>query len=374
MREILANIMTPAQAISLDVAVTSMFPGEIVSCRIVSAWPGLPELQKEIGAVLLAMLATSSHHYTLVPEIDPTFSKNEFTHFFYAHDVVGNTVQSLCLAFPRAVRVCIGDALGMVCDRDFHVGLIVNGTRPSPRKMIEARVRRIFKTLVRRRKVLPNESIIPDRASLILPVDQTGWSLFGVPVFVPQREIVLQILNRMAESLPKLQEFIDDLLLQVPSSPVFVLLMENLAEGGTISFEKEAEMYATIIREAAPVGTRVLIKGHPGETIDREPALRALLGDHCQLSSVPCSLKRIPFELWTKLITRSTIISLSYPSLSIEYLFGKRVVNPASDSFIEKWWVPHFWETYKDSLKLYKAPLANLSGWNRRGLLAKGPF
>lgn len=377
MREVIASIMTPAHVISLDVALCSLFPNESVNCVVYAHWPGLPQIEAMLTDIFKKMLGTSPHHFQFVTDLEAVKSRRQASHFLYSHDVSSDAVHILCEAMPSARRVCLGDALGMVCDRTYQIELVVTGKKPSLQEMRRRKFKRLFKRIFDRRSIVFNESIIPDLASLILPVDQTGTTLMGVKLHVPDKDLVLRILKRMSSSFAELNRFLSK---AVPVSsapgnkPTLVLLMENIAEGGTMSFDTEVEMYASMIQGAAPMGATIILKGHPGETLDREAPIREILGDRFDVVAVPPEFKRIPVELWTEIVDRVEFISLSYPSLSLHYLFGKKVINPANDEFFKRWIDPKFWESYKDGLKLYQEPLRKIPTWNRNSLLVKGPI
>jgi hypothetical protein len=182
------------------------------------------------------------------------------------------------------------------------------------------------------------------------------------------------VLLRMSRSFTELKSFIAETIASSGPSKIFVILMENMAEGGSMPLETEIEMYASAVCECAPHGSMIVLKGHPGESLDRYSKMTELLSPNYRLISVPSKFKRIPYELWIDLIERSEAISLSYPSLSLPYLYGKRALNPANDQFVEKWCDPLLWNSFKNGLKLYRIPLENLATWNGKGLLARGPF
>lgn len=365
--------MNPPQAISLDVALHQLFPAEEVSCRLMIDWPHDEGVRNELGTTIHHLLKDSPFDYVFVNTFD-NLSRDEISHFFYAHDVIGDTVHKTAEAFPRAIRVCIGDALGLVCDREYHVGLVVNGRTVPFSRSLWSKVERLFQGVTARRKVQQNRSLIPDVASLILPVDQTGNSLLMVPLEIPPKDLVLKVIRRMADNFPELDRFIDKLGSGSPPKSFSILLTENHSEAGFITLQREIEMYASVIAKNIEKGGRILVKGHPNETYDRVKPLQEYFGDEYEVIGAPNSLKRIPIELWPSLLTDTRIICMSYPTLSLQYLYGKSVVNPVNDQFLETWFEPKLWSSYKNAHHLYEVPRKKLATWNGRGLLAKGPF
>lgn len=375
MQRALAYVMTPTHAISLDVALQTIFPdGHSITCDVLVGWPGLPSVQSEIQNIVEKMLSNSPIKYHLFSDQSLLSPSEPYGHIFYAHDIVDNIVQSLCLSWPDALRVCLGDALGMVCERNYHLGLIKDGKKPSVFCLAAAKVRHSLKLAFSRRTVHLDQSIVPDLACLILPVDQTGSALAGVQVTVPHLALVRKVLNQMAMSLVNLRTYIDSLEGEQTDRRTFVLLMENIAEGGYLSLDDEIRLYQWIIEKHAPAGSHIIIKGHPGEILDRYTPLIQNLGARYKVSVVPQKFKRIPFELWSSLILKSEILSMSYPTLSLGYLYDKTVINPVDNDFIQKWYAPMYWESFKNAHNLYVKPLSNLSRWAHKGVLAAGPF
>lgn len=367
---VFAHIMSPTHAISLDLALDTLFPSSSVHCDLFLAWPGLPEIDEETRGVVKTMLSCSKHFYSFidnVPERGVSFS-----HIFYPHDVSGDAV---CLAverFPNALRVCVGDALGTICDREHYFNNLIARHRPSTTSVLR-KIRQTLSSFSRKRVAIQG-SIKPDIASLIIPVDLSGKSLRGVKLLVPEIEKVRTSILRMSAAFPKLSEFAVTVQEQRGSQKCFTLLMQNSAECGTISIEREIEMCATIIRQIAPVGSLIVLKGHPGEKFDRFDGVSQRLGNDFRFIKVPPHLKRIPLELWTDLIEISEFIGFSYSTVSLRYLFGKEVVNPVSPDFIARWFDKVHWESYIASQKAYQIPIHRLETWKGNGPLASGPF
>ena len=55
-----------------------------------------------------------------------------------------------------------------------------------------------------------------------------------------------------------------------------------------------------------------------------------------------------------RLVRACTPICMSYPTLSIKYLFDVDVIQPTDEAFIEKWYPERFWRSYKNGLSLYR--------------------
>ena len=111
---------------------------------IVVHWPGAPAEQvEEISTIVRQMTRQLSDVEECVVvagdaaglfegrvEADADAARRElfgdadFEEIYYAHDVVGQFYQALATAFPRARRICYGDGLGIVYQRDYHLSLL----------------------------------------------------------------------------------------------------------------------------------------------------------------------------------------------------------------------------------------------------------
>lgn len=371
----IAYIMGPTQAISLDAALYELFPNETIVCQIfASADPG-PNANTALVEMCRRILETSRHKYQFIENHEQfsSLATELVSHFFYAHDCVGNLTQTLAKAFPLAQRICLGDALGTVYDRAFHVDhLLLQARRPEEYPWFDKKIQHLKKLLFYRREIEDNKTIIPDLASLIIPVDQTGISLLGVKVRVPSKTTVLSHLHRMRSSFPEVQQFFKTVLDTAQGQPIYFLLMENHFECGTIDFDQEILMYKSMIEGYAQKGTTVVLKGHPAEQNNRYEALVKTLGNSYKLIDVPAQLRRIPFEIWDDVIPQIEVICSSYPTLSLAYLFDKKILNPQNPAFIRRWFGKHF-ESYLDGLMQYILPERNLNRWKGKGLLFRGP-
>ena len=63
---------------------------------------------------------------------------------------------------------------------------------------------------------------------------------------------------------------------------------------------------------------------------------------------------------------------MSYPVLSLKYLYDIDVIQPMDSEFIEKWFPKWTWASYKNSLSLYSEPLKRLSSWDGMSILWSG--
>jgi hypothetical protein len=312
----------------------------------------------------------------------------DFEEIYYAHDVIGVFYAMLSQSYPEARRICFGDGLGIVYERHYHLSFLGVDTAKSEPASTPGKgsswQRALRRLLGIARGVAGNSaqaaseapfglgSIPPHEAALILPVDQSGEFLRHVSLKVVPKELALQVLGDVSAQCAALSRHVDDLLHGRGSARKFLLMTENNAEGAFMTFERDVEMYCAIIEQHCAPGSVVYLKSHPGETLPRNEAIRACIGHKYELVEFDRRFKRYPIEFAARLVNECVPICMSYPVLSLKYLFDRDVIQPTDDAFIEQWYPEKYWASYKNALSLYMEPLMSLSSWDGTGLLWSG--
>lgn len=317
---------------------------------------------------------------------------------YYSHDVMGQFYQALSTVYNNARRICIGDGMGVVFERHAHLSLfkperqlqpphrafkeklssLVTGLRA--RLQVRTRLRRILGKTTPFHPGPSNATLtgitlkdfLPDEAVLVLPVDESGNFLKRVPLTVCPKRIVLDVLRHCMESCSELQTYIRSLLNEFKGQRKYLLLTENLAEGNFIDFERETEMYCQMVSSHCEPGSVVFIKSHPGETLPRNERIAERLAGNYEVIALKKTFKRYPVELWKDLVLESTVISISYPALSLKYLHDVDVIYPLSAEFIESWFPQRRWAVMKNALAITMEPLKKLPEWDGKSVLWAG--
>jgi hypothetical protein len=182
----------------------------------------------------------------------------------------------------------------------------------------------------------------------------------------------VQLFERGASGCADFTQYIDSLLARCGTRQKYLLLTENNAEGSFLTFENDVEMYCAVVRESCAPNSVIILKAHPGESLPRNDAIRAGLGGDFEVLEVDPRFKRYPIELAVRLVRECTVICMSYPRLSLKYLYGVDVIQPMDDAFIERWFPRQFWRSYKNAVMLYERPFERLSSWDGRSVLWSG--
>lgn len=398
MIRIAAHIITPAYALSCLCAVRLLHPGREVDLTLLVYWgaAGSDEVLPEMAGCVEAMTRGLANppRVVRVAEADldqilahgspeevaraflQRFGLGELDEFHYGHATVGCFGQLAASVFPKARRVCFGDAFGLVHWRRVrlaYAGLDVGDLpRLAPDRAGEALTWACALRAQGRgglRELLAMREMEPHLAALCLPVDQFGDYFDVVPLTVCPREVVLGVLEDSAASASALGAYIDGVLEALSGRPLFLLLTAVFAEAGDLPFETDTAMYADVVRRSCPPGSAILLKAHPGETLPRFQALRQALAPDFEVLELSGDFRRYPIEIWTGLVRACGIISLTYPSVTLAGFYGKDIVQPMSEAFIDRWWAQDKRPFRRVALTWNRGPAKNLEHWDGKSPL-----
>jgi hypothetical protein len=286
--------------------------------------------------------------------------------------VTGQLYQALATSYPGARRVCFGDGMGIVFERRVHLsylGRANDGLRQRVLRTGYELLGRARSLAAGRKHRLRLDDHDAHEAVLVLPVDQSGRFLTRMPLTVCPRATVVELVERCAAACVDLRDYIRELLSRHADRKRYLLLTENNAEGGFIDFQREIEMYCTVIEASCEPGAVVFLKSHPGESLPRNEELRKRLGTKFEVVELDRRFRRYPIEIWRELVLASTVVCMSYPVLSLKYLYDVDVIQPMDDAFVERWYPEWTWASYKNAVSLYMLPLRALTSWSGKGVL-----
>lgn len=384
----LIHCFSPINVISALAAIEHLAPGEKDIADLLIYQPGLPDMvQEEIAKFARRACRASASIRNVVCTTErvwrsmadrPTDQKatalsemldlNGVDAILYAHDVVGDVLDTFVDIIPGLERICYGDAMGQVYERDVHLSYIL------PRDAAKKSWKSFFESLLWRPR-LPDPvrtRALPDKAILMLPVDQSGQILRNVSFAVISQKVAQSLFQRVAAQFPELGAYLREEMSGGDGQSGLILLTENWSEGGFIPFDREIDFYADIIRAHAEKGAVVWIKPHPGEVSDRHAALAERLAGHCTVRPVRNEFRRIPFEIWAQHLDGIRIIAMQYPALSLRYLLGRDVIQPLDHAKIDRYFPARICASYKNALDLNMIPLQRLSAWDGKSPLYCG--
>jgi len=314
-------------------------------------------------------------------------SLGTFSEVYYFHDVMGQFFPMLAQSYPNARRICYGDVLGTTLERQYHLSQlgieVAASVVTADPAVMPSLWRRIGSVLTKPWTAKPQIadlsklpfglcSTLPHSASLILPVDESGEFLANIPWQVVSKKLVLRLLNELVSRCSAFREYEDRLLAGRETADKFLLMTECNAEAQFLTFEHDIDMYCAIIEHHCSPRSTIFLKPHPAERVRRYDAIRARLGDRYELIEFDPRFRRYPIEFAARLARECTPISMSYPSVSLLYLYGVNVIQPMSKAFIEKWYAPKYWEFLRRSRAMMDEPRKRLATWDGRSLLWSG--
>jgi hypothetical protein len=389
----LLYIISPTHVISSFSALKSLHQNDDISAAILVHWPGVSsQIAEEIRDIVkritigfpfvdkLTML-TSADILLLQEGGDVNRSAaglrsrlgySSFDQIFYAHDIEGGMLDFLCTAYPESRKICFGDAFGNVYEKSVHLSFLKRSTSALLHDRLIMALQRLLTGTKNQKNLAESTDFKPHEAVLILPVDQSGNFLRDIPLTVCPKHIVQDVINHCASAAADLKIYIENLVVSYNHQNKFLLLTDNISEGKFMDFEREIDMYCSIIKKYCTPGSVVFLKSHPGEALPRNEKIKARLGTLHTVVELDQKFKRYPIELWKELIFNCTVICMSYPVLSLKYLYDINVIQPMDDNFVEQWFPEWTWASYKNAITLYMEPLKNLASWDGSGVLWAG--
>jgi hypothetical protein len=121
----------------------------------------------------------------------------------------------------------------------------------------------------------------------------------------------------------------------------FMLLMGSYHESKMMTLKQELKMYRLIILNYAKKGGLIILKSHPSSDKRKTVALSKIL----KRRNFTCEIypkSAIPIELLVDSTTSLTIISLSYSSVTLKYLYKLKIIHALDNIIIDKFFKEEF--------------------------------
>jgi hypothetical protein len=305
-----------------------------------------------------------SHNKRVIKKADylrNKFGLNAFTAVYFAHDISADFIaQSAMQAYPKASRVCFGDALGVVYSNDYFtdctypVGVVEAFSRP---------MRTIRNLLIRLKRTWtlpsPRHRLDAEHALLILPCDPGGDFLLGKQLLTVDYESLCFVLNNLSNSAE--QHLIKQKCWGDGSMDTSVImLLGSYSESGLTSNIQECAMYVEAARLHISPESKIILKSHPASQPEKIELIKQALS--LRYKTVVVINEDIPIEAMPSLVKYYNIVSFSYSSVSLLYLYGSRLVHAMNDNFINTFFPKEaqFWMRESNALYLQQIDVAAL--------------
>jgi hypothetical protein len=292
------------------------------------------------------------------------FGQSAFAAVYYAHDISADFIaQSAMHAYPNASRVCFGDALGVVYSNDYFtdhtypVGAVEAFSRP-----IQTIRNLLFR--IKRTWTLPSRRLRLDAeyAALVLPCDPGGDFLAGKKLQTVDYESLNNALDCLTSSA---ERYLIKLKCcgEGEANSIVVMLLGSYSESRLTSEIKECALYVEAARLHILPGSKIILKAHPVSQPEKIALIKQALSAHYDTVVLPND--EIPIETIPSLAKHYKIISFSYSSVSLLFLYGSTVLHAMNDAMINMFFPEEtrLWMRESNALYLQQIDIARrLSG------------
>lgn len=236
-----------------------------------------------------------------------------YSSFLYSHDVsADHTAQAVMQAMPLARWICYGDPPGFLY--------------PACSALLQNRntiKQRIWKSRLRglRNWLSANQSIIAvDFRSQTDGADASDVHLLP-------RHIIIETLERLRSSFHDIAPAESSLLNEWAAIELpHLLLLSNFTDSCMTTRQNELALYVDICKSHVPLGGMIYIKPHIGTGQEFISQLIEKLADY-RAVVFPTVIQQLPVELFSELLARSHVLSVSSSSALISRLFRNEVTH-----------------------------------------------
>jgi hypothetical protein len=284
------------------------------------------------------------------------FQKYKFSEIFFSHDISSDFLsQAFMRAFPYAEFICFGDSYGTVYthryfENIFYPVISLLKSRTTFRAAIKN-----FLLRVRRWSILLGGYQYAEAkyAILIMPSDPGGDFLKNKILMVPAKKDVLELAEECKCKIKKLTSQYESFGQIKADAKQILLLMGNYHETKMMSLSQELALYYEVTSKYANKDYSIIAKAHPSSNANKIISLSNMLKEGFVKFEViqPASL---PIELIFNQEDKIPIISLSYSSVVLKYMYKLNIVHMLDDYLIDKFFKKEFkcWAKINNDLYL----------------------
>jgi hypothetical protein len=190
-------------------------------------------------------------------------------------------------------------------------------------------------------------------AILIVPSDPGGDFLNKKILIVPARKDILKLADELKYKNIKITSQYESLIQTRVDAKQVLLLMGNFYETKMMSFNQELALYYEVISKYANRDYSIIVKAHPSSNVNKIISLSNMLKESFLKFEViqPASL---PIELILNQDNQIPIISLSYSSVVLRYMYKLNIFHVLDDYLIDKFFKKEFkmWTKLNNDLYL----------------------
>lgn len=280
---------------------------------------------------------------------------------FFSHDISSDFWnQALMHAFPKAKRVCYGDALGLVYTQNYFTQLMyrIKNQNKIIIHNIFARIKRKFLYPTKGNQLKPHEAILAipcDPGKDFLP--QCALSI------IPQHELK-DCVQQLAETIPQFKTHMRDIISN-HSKPCYLLMLSNFTESKLTTLENEISLYKEILAKHAQKDSIIIIKPHPAHNPVFFNQIIDALSQEYLIQIIDKEFYHLPIELAESLVQGCEVLSVSYSSISLPYIYDKKVTHVLTQELINTYFSIEKMSWFIESNNLYLNMIKALQHWTQ---------
>ncbi|HAT2056340.1 polysialyltransferase family glycosyltransferase [Legionella pneumophila serogroup 9] len=287
--------------------------------------------------------------------------KHQIDEIFFSHDLSSDFWnQVLMHAFPTAKRICYGDALGLVYSQSYFSQLMYQ---------IINKNKIIFHNIlarIKRKLIYPDKKnqLQAQEAILAIPCDPGKDFLNKCELSVIRRNDLKQWVSELTNCIPEFKTHMQDLIGNNPNT-CYLLMHSNFTESKLTTIENEIALYKEILSTHAQKGSTVIIKPHPAHNPELFLLIINALKEEYKIQIIDHQYNHLPIELAESLVMGCEVLSVSYSSISLPYLYDKQVKHVLTPELVNKYFSIEKMSWFIESNNLYISMINALPNWKQ---------
>lgn len=257
------------------------------------------------------------------------FGEQNIARFYYSHDLTSDFMsQAFMQAYPNAYKVSFGDGFGLFYDKNYFEKQFFP-IHIRPRSLADCRswTKNLLSRIKRAWSLWTCSKIYAADIFLgILPQEASPHFFEDNPVQTIDKGLVLNLNEQFLEVLKDENPNIGQ------DEQKYIFLMGSYFESKLMSLENELNLYADVFEKHVPKNSIIVLKTHPAAHPEKLQELKNRFQHDYQWIEMP--LSDMPIEWMSNLLKNAKVISFSYASIALKYLYDIQVIHVLNQELI----------------------------------------
>ncbi|HBB52563.1 MAG TPA: hypothetical protein DCZ80_01505 [Legionellales bacterium] len=269
-----------------------------------------------------------SGHFTSVLKkakiLKKYFGQQQIARFYYSHDLTSDFIsQAFMQGFPKSYKVSFGDGFGLFYDKKHFEKQFfpINDFSQASIKNVLSRIKRAWSVMS------CSQVFDADMLLGILPQEASSNCFHNKHVQTIDKKIVLDLNNQFMKIFEQDDDVFDG------EQKKYVFLMGSYSESKLMSLEQELNLYADVFAKHIPQKSMIMLKTHPAAHPEKLKQLLNRFENVYQMFEISSS--DMPIEWMINLLNHAQVISFSYASISLKYLYDIQVIHALTQEQID---------------------------------------